>query len=334
MSDHEHVAAHHHRTPAIGHYPYRTPVILAFIALIGVSSALGYLLYRKTQAFRTLAVQQQATQSALDTASSTNEELKQKIAMVETVINDVQNKYFAELKKNSAFESQIKNISQTVGSLDKLANTDPQLLQKYSKVYFLNENYTPAHLTQMSDSFVLKGHTPQFFLTDALPFLQNMITAARMDGVDLQVLSAYRSFDTQTALKAEYKQTYGSGANTFSADQGYSEHQLGTAVDLTDKATDAAQTSFDKSAAFTWLKANAYKYGFEMSYPPGNDYYVYEPWHWRFVGIDLAYHLHENNLNFYDMDQRQISAYLVSLFDTTLSTSSPTSTVGLASPAL
>jgi zinc D-Ala-D-Ala carboxypeptidase len=147
------------------------------------------------------------------------------------------------------------------------------------------------------------------------------------------VLSAYRSFDTQSALKTEYKQTYGSGANTFSADQGYSEHQLGTAVDLTDKAGDAAQTSFKDSQAYTWLQNNAYKYGFELSYPSGNDYYIYEPWHWRFVGIDLATDLHTKGENFYDMDQRQISSYLVHIFDAQYSANA-TSTVGVASPAL
>ena len=308
-----------------------TVIILVLLAAIGY---LGYTLYQKDQAYTALTRQHQATTADLATASTTNTELKKRIALVEQVINDVQNQYFAELKKNNAFESQIKNITQTVGSLDKLANTDPQLLQKYSKVYFLNENYTPAHLTKIDSGLVLPGHDPQFFLTQALPFLQNMITGAAADGVDLKVLSAYRSFDTQTALKKEYKQTYGSGANTFSADQGYSEHQLGTTVDLTDKSTDAAQTSFDQTQAFNWLENNAYKYGFEMSYPKGNDYYVYEPWHWRFVGINLATYLHDHHLAFYDMGQREISSYLLHIFDPQLSTTTATSTVGVASPAL
>jgi len=73
--------------------------------------------------------------------------------------------------------------------------------------------------------------------------------------------------------------------------------------------------SFIPTAANTWLTANAYKYGFELSYPKDNGYYVYEPWHWRFVGVKLATDLHNQGKNFYDMDQRVIDTYLVNIFD-------------------
>ena len=72
---------------------------------------------------------------------------------------------------------------------------------------------------------------------------------------------------------------------------------------------------FDKTTAYTWLQGNAYRYGFIVSYPKANGYYIYEPWHWRFVGIRLATYLHNNNKNFYDLDQREIDTYLVNTFD-------------------
>lgn len=149
-----------------------------------------------------------------------------------------------------------------------------------------------------------------------MPFLQAMLTAASSSNATMYVASAYRSFGTQAALKSEYVMTYGEGANTFSADQGYSEHQLGTTVDLiTTGMGGELTTDFAKTDAFKWLQANAYKYGFEMSYPEGNSYYQYEPWHWRFVGVKLTNYLHKNSMNFYDMDQRAIDAYLPDLFD-------------------
>jgi len=74
-------------------------------------------------------------------------------------------------------------------------------------------------------------------------------------------------------------------------------------------------TGFENTEAYTWLQENAYKYGFVLSYPKGNGYYVFEPWHWRFVGKDLAIKLHREDKNFYDLDQRQIDEYLVSIFD-------------------
>jgi zinc D-Ala-D-Ala carboxypeptidase len=142
-----------------------------------------------------------------------------------------------------------------------------------------------------------------------------MFKAAANDGVDLKVVSAYRSFAEQSSLKSTYTMVYGTGANQFSADQGYSEHQLGTTVDLTMPEIGSTFTGFDQSKAFAWLAKNAYKYGFILSYPKNNTYYQYEPWHWRFVGRDLARYLHNQGKNFYDLDQRVIDEYKVSFFD-------------------
>jgi D-alanyl-D-alanine carboxypeptidase len=131
----------------------------------------------------------------------------------------------------------------------------------------------------------------------------------------LRVVSAYRSFAEQMTLKSGYRVQYGTGANAFSAEQGYSEHQLGTTVDFTTPVIKGAYASFENTTAYAWLTKNAYKYGFILSYPKGNSYYVYEPWHWRFVGKDLADRLHDEGLDFYEMDQREIDEYLIRIFD-------------------
>ena len=142
------------------------------------------------------------------------------------------------------------------------------------------------------------------------------MSRAGRDNVSLEISSAYRSFGTQSSLKSSYLVTYGSGANQFSADQGYSEHQLGTAVDLTTSGLKPVlDISFDKTPAFDWLTKYAYRYGFILSYPKNNAYYQYEPWHWRFVGVELATRLHNDGINFSDMDQREIDKYLASIFD-------------------
>jgi D-alanyl-D-alanine carboxypeptidase len=74
-------------------------------------------------------------------------------------------------------------------------------------------------------------------------------------------------------------------------------------------------TSFDTTDAFLWLTKHAYRYGFVLSYPKDNTYYMYEPWHWRFVGTELADDLHDGGRTFYDMDQRDIDVYLANTFD-------------------
>lgn len=251
-----------------------------------------------------------------------DKEVKLNIGELEATIIELENKNIAlaeallkEQQKNSEFANQIGQIVNTVGRLDKLSKTDEELLQKYSKVYFLNENYVPEDLTAIPPDYLYEKSREMKMHTKAFPFLQDMITVAARDGVELKIVSAYRSFGEQSALKNTYLVTYGSGANRFSADQGFSEHQLGTAVDFTTEEVSTNFSAFKKSNGYNWLVQNAHKYGFILSYPEGNSYYQSEPWHWRFVGKTLAKMLREENKNFYDVDQRTIDNYLINIFD-------------------
>lgn len=222
----------------------------------------------------------------------------------------------SEQNKNQEFENQIDDLTEKVGGLVKLSKIDEELLQKYSKVFFLNENYVPKRLSKVDEDFVYPEGREIEFLSNAMPFLKNLLSKAEKEGLDLKVTSGYRSFDTQSGLKASYKVTYGAGtANQFSADQGYSEHQLGTAVDFTTSTASADLTGFEQTPEYKWLQDNAYRYGFILSYPPNNSYYIFESWHWRFVGEELATKLHRDKKNFFDLDQRDLDKYLARIFD-------------------
>lgn len=231
------------------------------------------------------------------------------LANTQQNINDVKSQV-------GGVEQTVGSITGTVGTLQKLVATDPQLLKKYSKVYFTNENYTPAHLTIIPTEYTYSSTRQEQFLSEGWKHLKDLLDSAKANGVTLYVKSSYRSFAEQKSLKTSYSVIYGAGtANAFSADQGYSEHQLGTTVDFISSGMNGQLTGFDKTASFAWLTNNAHRYGFILSYPKGNSYYIYEPWHWRYVGVKLATYLHDNNLNFYDLDQREIDKYLVNLFD-------------------
>jgi D-alanyl-D-alanine carboxypeptidase len=255
-------------------------------------------------------IQNQANdlKEALASANSTIEDIREDL-------EDLADDYADERNRNEEFEDQIRDLSGTLGDLDKLAKIDEELLQKYSKVYFLNENYIPPKIEEISDRYILEGKEPQSFDSRALDFLEDMFRDARRDDIDLKVVSAYRSFDEQSTLKGQFTQVYGSGANAFSADQGYSEHQLGTTVDITDESVGGTFASFADTEAYEWLLDNAYKHGFILSYPKGNDFYIFEPWHWRFVGEDLARDLQRSDDSFYTMDQREIDEYRLEMFD-------------------
>lgn len=248
------------------------------------------------------------------TLESKNKELQNLVATTSSTLASTTLLLKTEAAKNNALSSQMESIALTVNNLDKLSKTDRELLKKYSKVSFLNEHYVPGNLATITPAF-LSNHEAQRVHIGVWPHLERMLQTASSSGLALQVNSAYRSFGTQAKIKSNYVLTYGSGANKFSADQGYSEHQLGTTVDFSTPSVKGAESKFGKTPEFNWLKSNAYKYGFILSYPENNTYYQYEPWHWRFVGVALATKLSEEGKYFYIYPQRLIDSYLISIFD-------------------
>ncbi len=287
-----------------------------FLAIIMLVLAVIYLGYNQYQDGKRLGdLKQEFVQKTAG--------LDEKINNLNDGISDVrdQNKTLSgalqdEGSRSTSVEEQIGKVADTVSTINKLQTIDPQLLQKYSKIYFLNEHYVPAELADIKPQYIFDKNRTIQLETHVLPFLEGLLKASASDGVSLQILSGYRSFGTQSALKTSYKFTYGAGtANQFSADQGYSEHQLGTAVDFTTPKIGDTFAGFDASPEYTWLLAHAHEYGFILSYPKNNAYYAFEPWHWRFVGVDLATKLHRDNKYFYDLPQREINDYLLVLFD-------------------
>ena len=239
----------------------------------------------------------------------------QTIGLSNTLSNAEQN-IDAVRNQVGGVEQTVGSISGKVGDLQKLSELDAELLKKYSKVYFMNENYVPAYLIDIPKDYLYSNTEPENFIVEAWPFLKNLLDSAKSNNIDLYVKSAYRSFNDQSSLKSYYKVVYGAGtANSFSADQGYSEHQLGTTIDFLTTGIGGNLDNFDGTSAYNWLVNNAYKFGFILSYPKNNNYYISEPWHWRFVGTKLSTDLHNRNLNFYDLDQRDIDEYLLSIFD-------------------
>lgn len=132
-----------------------------------------------------------------------------------------------------------------------------------------------------------------FLSREAADAFKKMQNAAESDGIYLQAVSGYRSYQDQEELfnKQIVKRGSRLEASRLSAPAGYSEHHTGYALDIGDiKNQDAVLTlSFEQTKAFRWLQMNAYAYGFELSFPKKNWMNVsYEPWHWRFVGSDAA----------------------------------------------
>ena len=295
-----------------------TTYVLVAVAGVGLVSSgyLGMQALDQSQVIdnQTRQIGQQTITLAANAA--TIELLESDLGNLKNDLEVLLSNYESEINRNEEFEDELRDMASTLDDFEKLQEIDEELLIKYSKVAFLNENYVPSRLRQIDDKYVLAGKGDQFFHADAMRFLERMFDAAARDDIDLKIISAYRSFDEQNQLKGQFTQVYGTGANAFSADQGFSEHQLGTTIDLTIPSVGATSESFSNTEAYEWLLENASRYGFILSYPKGNSFYIYEPWHWRFVGRDLARDLaRDEERTFYTMDQREINQYLLEIFD-------------------
>jgi D-alanyl-D-alanine carboxypeptidase len=127
-----------------------------------------------------------------------------------------------------------------------------------------------------------------------------MVKDAKKDGANLMIGSGYRSYDVQQFYYDNYVATYGQAeADKFSAKPGTSEHQTGLSLDFANTSQKCyLEICFENTHEGKWLKNNASKYGFILRYPKDKDDitgYQYEPWHFRYVGTDLAEQLAEEN---------------------------------------
>lgn len=127
-----------------------------------------------------------------------------------------------------------------------------------------------------------------------------MFDAAREDGIELTVISGYRSYDYQARLYDNYVAQYGvEHTNTVSAQPGYSEHQTGLALDVdTPGGTHTLRQSFGDTAAGTWVAEHAHEFGFIIRYPQDSAEvtgFNYEPWHLRYFGEQFSQHVIDNS---------------------------------------
>ena len=129
-----------------------------------------------------------------------------------------------------------------------------------------------------------------------------MRAAGATEGLDLIAFSTYRSYDYQVELYQRYVDEYGQeAADRFSARPGYSEHQTGLGFDIGEVGQEIhwASESFEDTEAGKWLSENAHNFGFILRYPPNKEHitgYQYEPWHFRYLGVDLATKVYNSEL--------------------------------------
>ncbi len=163
----------------------------------------------------------------------------------------------------------------------------------------LGADYKPPDLVLISSAGVAGGG---LIRKVAIDDLRAMGAAARKNGSPIKALSPFRSYKQQVAL---FKSYAGSdyhnfdSAITYSARPGHSEHQTGLAIDFGSVGDTGLTSNWEVTKAGGWMAKNAWKYGWLMSYPDGKKdlvCYRYEPWHYRYVGRDVAAKIHDSGL--------------------------------------
>ena len=177
-------------------------------------------------------------------------------------------------------------------SKDKASKLDV-IVNKY---YKLDKDYEPEDLTIINSKF---ASGTQKLRKEAADKFEEMASDMLKENLKIYAGSTYRSYSYQEGLYNRYVKKDGfKEAETYSARAGYSEHQLGLAVDIVNGKWNYLSEG-DKE--YTWLINNSYKYGFILRYPHESEYitgYVFEDWHFRYLGIDLATKVYESKLTY------------------------------------
>lgn len=198
----------------------------------------------------------------------------------------------SDLKTREVVASVNANIDYGYYNNIKQSENQNDLLVLVNKFYTLDENYEPSNLVNITSGYGY-GKVDKTLLEN----FKKMADDAKVLGLNIYIASGYRSYSYQKALYNQYVNRDGQEkADTYSARAGHSEHQTGLAIDL-----NSISDSFGNTNEFKWLKDNAYRYGFILRYP--KEYtnltgYVYEPWHYRYVGTEVAEYIYKTGITY------------------------------------
>lgn len=173
----------------------------------------------------------------------------------------------------------------------KNLNSNIILVNKY---YYLNENYIPNNLVEITKNVNGK----RLLVKEAADMFYKMSEEIEKNNMSIRIISAYRSYEYQKTLYNNYVLKDGQEkADTYSARPGFSEHQTGLVIDIDNNKLN--YENFENTEEYKWMQNNSYKYGFILRYPKDKEDitgYQYESWHYRYVGIDVAKVLHDENM--------------------------------------
>lgn len=174
-------------------------------------------------------------------------------------------------------------------------DTNKENLMLVNKYHYLTESYQP----EVQNVSIMYAYDDNQLLESTLNAYIKMWKAASKDNITLIASSSYRTYEEQKKLWESRAAISMKDADDSTARAGFSEHQTGLAIDILTYNT--TLSTFEESDAFKWLSSNAYKYGFILRYPKDKEDitgYEYESWHYRYVGVEVATKIFEEDITF------------------------------------
>ena len=234
----------------------------------------------------------------------------------ETILNLMKEKYFLYKHLNDYLEyiknEEEENLPKVIAlinthannkwySLELKSNTSLNEKMIVNKFYKIEETYSPKNLKNISLKYSYGNEGDNKLIDYAYEKFLELWEEANNAGYYLMVTSSYRSYKDQEEIYNNRKNAQGEKkADQTAARAGHSEHQTGLVVDMTSKNEPSAE-DFTNSQAYAWLKENAYRFGWIERYPEGKSDitgYSAESWHWRYVGVEPAKVIHEENITY------------------------------------
>ena len=292
-------------------------VVLIVAIILGINFYNDYQ-YRKTDEYKltNIGYSLEDTNLLLDTLSKETIDSLINTEKNETIVGLVKEKYFMEknLDRYLSYieEEEEENLTDVVAIVNVNADhkwyeeefqTDTSLneLMNVNKFYALSEEYTPENLVSIPLQYSYGEQGSNKLIDYAYEKFIDMWQAAHDEGYYLMVESSYRDYASQKEIYDSRKASQGERkADETAARPGHSEHQTGLVIDMT-STTAPLGTEFGDSEEYLWLKEHAHEYGFIERYPEGKTYltgYSPESWHWRYVGVEAATVIHEENITY------------------------------------
>jgi len=184
---------------------------------------------------------------------------------------------------------------------DTAIQNPTDLLVLCNKYHYLSSTYIPSDLVDVDTQYM--GRTTSTKLrTEANNALKKLGTAASNEGLSIKITTSFRDYAWQNSLYTNYVNADGkAAADTYSARPGYSEHQTGLAMDLGGATSSGGYdlNYFENTDEFYWMQTHAHEYGFILRFPKDKvdiTGYQYEPWHYRYVGTEVAKVMYDEGL--------------------------------------